>query len=159
MKDLFLKDFSHEKTGVFHPNLVLSPDYSREKMQMLIETAQESLDLYFAYISDDVFEEKIFAAARRGVRIRFLTGEDFYEEHPEDIKKYRDLGIEIFPLEGPKLHTKSIFADEVYLYIGSINFSRHSFDENREIGLIMTDQQILSDFQRIFESDFTRSEK
>lgn len=35
--------------------------------------------------------------------------------------------------EKQKIHAKAILVDKTYLYIGSINFSRYSFDENREI--------------------------
>lgn len=36
-------------------------------------------------------------------------------------------------VDKPEIHAKSLFIDGQYLYIGSVNYSPSSMDENREI--------------------------
>lgn len=47
-----------------------------------------------------------------------------------------------------------ILVDGIYMYLGSINFSSYSMDENREIGLILRDTPIVQAMQKIFQTDF-----
>jgi hypothetical protein len=44
---------------------VLSPDYSRQKLHALVSSAQESIDFYFPYFSDDIFQELLFQTAQK----------------------------------------------------------------------------------------------
>ena len=60
LTDLFLWDFHHKNLWVYHENLVLSPDYSREKLTSLIESAEQTIDFYFPYIADDTFQKILF---------------------------------------------------------------------------------------------------
>ncbi len=158
LQQLFIQDFTHEKYGVYHERLVLSPEYSRFKLSQLVSQAQSSLDIYFPYIQDDAFEELIFDAISRGVEIRFIVDKVFFDENPEKIQAYKARWIDILYLDGKKLHAKAILSDKKYLYIGSINFSTYSFDENREIGILISDDMILQDFSQIFTQDFIWNE-
>jgi phosphatidylserine/phosphatidylglycerophosphate/cardiolipin synthase-like enzyme len=49
-------------------------------------------------------------------------------------------------MKKPKLHAKALLIDDKYLYLGSINFSYYSIEENREIGLIITNPEIIEKF-------------
>jgi len=89
LQQLFIQDFTHEKYGVYHERLVLSPEYSRFKLSQLVSQAQSSLDIYFPYIQDDAFEELIFDAISRGVEIRFIVDKVFFDENPEKIQAYK----------------------------------------------------------------------
>lgn len=153
LEELFLFDFSHNKKWVYHENLVLSPDYARDKLSNLVQSAQKNIDFYFPYIADDDFEELLFNMADSGIQIRWIVEEKFYKENHDVIKKYKDNNIELTALDGNKLHGKAILVDEKYLYVGSINFSRYSFDENREIWILVNDNNIISKFKKVFDSD------
>lgn len=56
------------------------------------------------------------------------------------------------------IHGKVIEADygtpEAKVFIGSENFSNTSLNENRELGLIISDPTILSSIESTFTSDF-----
>jgi cardiolipin synthase len=154
LEQLFLQDFEHKNIWVYHENLVLSPEYSRKKLTSLLQNAQENIDFYFPYIADDEFQEVLFNIAESWVQIRWVVEEKFYKENVSLITEFTKQNIELHPLESDKLHAKAILVDEQYLYIGSVNFSSYSFDENREIGVIISDPQIILKFKAIFESDF-----
>jgi phosphatidylserine/phosphatidylglycerophosphate/cardiolipin synthase-like enzyme len=96
----------------------------------------------------------LFETAHRGVGIQGVVEEKFYQENTDIIEEFSENDIQLRPLESSKLHAKALLVDDAYLYIGSINFSRYSFDENREIGVIITDQEIIEKYLELFESDF-----
>lgn len=154
LKEVFDNDFNHIKIGSIHDNLVLSPEYSRIKLSEILLSWERQIDMYFPYIADDDFQEILFNIAQDWVNIRFIVSEDFYDENPEVVSEYKQYGIDIRPTTWPKLHAKSILVDSSYLYIWSINFSRFSFDENREVGIILEDLKVIENFQEVFESDW-----
>ena len=80
LEELFLLDFSHNKKWVYHENLVLSPDYAREKLSNLVQSAQKNIDFYFPYIADDTFEELLFHMADSGIQIRWIVEENFIKK-------------------------------------------------------------------------------
>jgi phosphatidylserine/phosphatidylglycerophosphate/cardiolipin synthase-like enzyme len=60
--------------------------------------------------------------------------------------------------DGFYIHGKVIEADygksDAKVFIGSQNFSNTSLNENRELGLVISDQTILSSIAKTFASDF-----
>jgi len=153
-EELFFIDYNEEVGGVIDSKIVLSPDNSRDKMTNMLLSARESIDFYFPYINDDAFKEELFSLKNSSLKIRWIVGQDFYDENNEVIQDFTKNNIILSPLKTPKAHGKAILIDKKYLYIGSINFSTYSFDENREIWLIISDTNIIQDFIKIFESDF-----
>ncbi len=154
LQELFLLDFEHKLWWVFSENLVVSPYNSREKLEYLLKSAGESIDFYFPYLQDEWLESILFEAAKNGIHIRGIVDQSFYDENPEMIQKYREWWILLSPLKKQKLHAKMILVDETYMYLGSINFSRYSMDENRELGIILRDMSLIKKMKEIFQDDF-----
>lgn len=151
---LFKSDFQHIKQWVIDENLVLSPDYSREKLSALIDASEKSIDFYFPYIADEAFKKLLFEAAERGIKIRGIVEKNFYHENTQLLEEFTAAGIEISFLQSHKLHGKAMLFDDNLLYIWSINFSTFSFDENRELWVILKDFEVIQKFKKLFNSDF-----
>jgi len=154
LRTLFLRDFEHKIWGVIHENIVISPDNGRDKIHALASSAKESIDFYFPYIADDDFKQLLFDIAYNWVIVRWIVEEKFFKENPDIISEFQDNNISLRYLDDHKLHAKALLSDEKNLYVWSINFSRYSFDENREIGLMLGDSEIISSFRDIFTRDF-----
>jgi len=150
---LFESDFYHQNVWVYHPNLVLSPDYSRSKIYSLVASAEQKIDFYFPYLADDAFREVLFQRSRDGISIRWIVGKDFYQDNIEMVELYGSNDIKLFPINSWKLHAKSIIVDNKQAYVGSINFSTFSFDENREIWLLLQDKNVIEKLLQTFNSD------
>jgi phosphatidylserine/phosphatidylglycerophosphate/cardiolipin synthase-like enzyme len=62
--------------------------------------------------------------------------------------------------EDPQLimHAKMMVADGNVAYVGSENFSSNSLDSNRELGIVFSDQQIISTLQSTFQQDWSVSQ-
>jgi phosphatidylserine/phosphatidylglycerophosphate/cardiolipin synthase-like enzyme len=52
------------------------------------------------------------------------------------------------------MHAKMIISDDKKAYIGSINFSTQSMDKNRELGIILTQQDIIQTISTTFQKDW-----
>lgn len=155
---LFEHDYNHEPFGVMHPNIVLSPDNSRQKIEGLFQAAQEGIDMYFPYISDTKLLELLIETAERWIDIRFIIWDDARENSHEEIQRLQDAWVEIFFMKKPKLHAKTILMDREILYVWSVNFSRHSMDFNREVGLLLKDRLIIDDYMKLFEYDISKNQ-
>lgn len=151
--ELFIWDFSHKNTGIYHENLVLSPDYSRDKITSLVMSAQKSIDFYFPYIADEEFQEVLFDLANTGIKVRWIVDSTTFEDDNDVIELFKEKGIELQEINSWKLHAKSIIVDNTIAYIGSINFSSYSFDENREIWVILKDERLIDKLLGIYNSD------
>lgn len=57
-------------------------------------------------------------------------------------------------LPEPYLHTKNILVDGSILIHGSMNLSQNSLDNNREIGIMIDDPDVIDTFARQFEKDW-----
>lgn len=153
LSQVFISDFSHKNIGAHHDNLVLSPDYSRSKITSLIRSSQETIDFYFPYISDEEFQKELFLLADSWIVIRWIVDTTFYKENPNVIRLYKEKWIELREINKGKLHAKTIIVDKEKAYIWSINFSTYSFDENREIWVILRDQNVIMKLLKTFNSD------
>jgi len=57
----------------------------------------------------------------------------------------------------PYIHAKAILIDEQYLIISSINFSTNSLDNNRELGIIITNQEAIQAYLHQFHEDWQQA--
>ena len=157
LERLFLYDFYHEPLGVIHPNIILSPDNSRDRLEFLISSATSSLEIYFPYIADSSLLENILQQAKKWIIIQAIFWIDAKNNTVWEIQSLRDAGVQVVFLKKPKLHAKSILVDKTTLYIGSINFSQYSIEKNREVGILLQDKNIIDSFLQVFKSDYEKS--
>ena len=153
---IFEKDFVWEKTSLHEYNLVLSPNYSRNKFSKLFESAEKSIKMYFQYLKDEKLEELLIEKANSWIEIEVVVSESFYLEEKYKIKDLEKKGIKIKPLKKAKMHSKAILIDDKYLFIWSINFSSYSLDKNRELWVILTNKDIIEKFNKLFKKDFAK---
>jgi len=153
---IFNKDFVWDKFSIYDSNLILSPNYSRGKFEILFNSAEKNIDMYFQYLSDEKLENLLIKKALEWIKIRIVVSKDFYLERKDKIKKLEEKGIKIKYLKSVKMHSKAILIDDKYLFIWSVNFSRYSLDKNREIWVLLKNLDIISKFQNLFAIDFEK---
>lgn len=154
LEKLFIWDFKWNNIVVYDDNLILSPNYSRHKIEKIFYWASESIDMYFQYLSDDKMLSLLKQKAKNNIKIRLVVAKDYYKDNLEEIKKLEENWIQIRYLEKIKMHSKAILIDDKYLFIWSINFSKYSFDENRELWILLKETKIINKFKELFYRDF-----
>lgn len=153
LKELFLNDFSWVKKDVYHENLVLSPNYSREKIYKLLDSAEKNIKIYIQYFNDnDIVDKLINLKNEKNIKIEAVIRKES-ENDLNTIKLIKNW-IDIKILTKNSMHSKAILVDEKYLFIWSVNFSEASFDKNRELWVIIKNSNIIKKFLEQFNKDF-----
>lgn len=146
---LFLKDWEWEKIYPedIHPNILVCPINCREVLELMIAQAQESIVIQTQYIVDERILELLKKQSSLDIQIVVA-----------DLDSNRDMLYYFWPkiaraLSKPYVHAKTMLIDDKYLYVGSVNFSANSMDENRELGIIVTNREVIDVFKNQFDND------
>jgi len=158
---VFDADFAHRAVSPGDgADLVWSPTDSQDKLLALINGATSSLRIYSEEMGDTTVENALVKAAKRGVDVQ-VCGENEDGEYDSAYAKLARAGIHISYYSsstGFYIHGKVIEADygtgHARMFVGSENFSRTSLDDNRELGLIISDHAALSAMARTFAADY-----
>jgi phosphatidylserine/phosphatidylglycerophosphate/cardiolipin synthase-like enzyme len=92
-------------------------------------------------------------AAGRGVNVRLVMSAQTIEGSAERLE-LAAAGVQPRIVDNPYIHAKMVLADGDQAFIGSQNFTSTSLDQNREVGVILTDSTNLHRLQRVFDDDF-----
>ncbi|MCP4523726.1 MAG: hypothetical protein GY828_05945 [Candidatus Gracilibacteria bacterium] len=155
--DIILQIFSHDYNGdkkqFYHPNIVLSPFNSRDHFENLFHTAEHEILLYFQYFKDDLLVEQLIQKQKEGVKVKAIIPESALKNNIKTLKKLDTAGVSLHIMKKHKMHAKAILIDKKYLFIGSINFSTYSLDQNRELGILIKNKKIIDFFIQSFQDD------
>ena len=148
---IFINDYNWNKNIIYNDNIVLSPNYSRKKIEYMISNAQNNINMYFPYFDDKWLKKLLINKANNDINIKIIVDKKI--ENNQTYKDFINAWIKIIKLKKLKLHSKSILIDSKYLYIWSINFSTFSLDKNREIWIIIKNEDIIKKFETLFNKD------
>lgn len=139
--------------GTAH-GLVWSPG-SSESMLGIINNATASLDIYNEEMADPQITDALKSAASRGVDVKVvMTYATSWKPAFVDLVA-AGVKVRTFASTGKLyIHAKVIIADAKTAFVGSENFSNNSLDNNRELGILMLNPEIVSSLTDTFEQDF-----
>jgi phosphatidylserine/phosphatidylglycerophosphate/cardiolipin synthase-like enzyme len=154
-KKIFLADFTWTSAVPYHPNILLSPDSSRTKIETLIQSANTSLIIYMQYLLDEDIETLILEKANEWVLISTVMPKTYFKQdsNRQQILRLESAGIILHELTPDSIHAKAILVDDIFLYIWSINMSSYSLDYNREMWIIINDTHIIQSFLQQYRQD------
>lgn len=153
IENVFQADWEHKKINVSNPNLVWSPNNSREKLLAFIRSAKSNLEIYAQSISDYDTIGALAKAARHGVNVEILTSD---KPSYKNQKKYDYLtraGVKILFSKKYYIHAKVIIVDHRAALIGSMNLSKPSIEENRELSVITNNLDTINQLEKTFQQD------
>jgi phosphatidylserine/phosphatidylglycerophosphate/cardiolipin synthase-like enzyme len=154
---VFEADWEKQPVDLKNARLVWSPVNARQKWIALIDSAKTSIDIeqnewYAPEIVDHVLQ-----ALKRGVQVRGI----FSPRDPltaDDAEPNRDLirraGAQIKYMSSPYVHAKMFLVDGQRAFIGSVNVSDNSLNNNRELGIIFDQADAVQIVQQTFEKDW-----
>ncbi|CAM5641788.1 phospholipase D-like domain-containing protein [Streptomyces viridifaciens] len=140
-------------------NLVWSPTDSQDRLLALINGAQTSLDVEELEFGDQALVDAVTAAANRGVTVR-VVGMDpsSYGSSFDEVTSAGARVVTYSSTTGLYIHAKAVVADygtsTAKVFAGSENFSDNSLNNNRELGLIVSDSGVLNTIESTFATDF-----
>lgn len=160
--------FEATELPVERTELLLAPDNAESRLVEVIEGAEKTIDVKQVQISDEHFPllDAVIDAAERGVRVRILLSSAWYaREDNQDLNERltqqaeaSDLDLEVRLAEPgsafEKVHAKGLLVDGEYTYVGSINWNNNSLRHNREVGLLLTGEEVGDYYGAVFEADW-----
>lgn len=152
VRNIFIADWERKDIVPTDTNLVVSPKTSRAGLTSLLHHAQKSIDIEVEDIGDTQIEQ-ILSEKAASIPVEILTPTlSQIASNKKALDILKKAGVSIKTLSAPYIHAKLIIVDNAKAYIGSVNLSTQSMDENREVGIIISQQDILP----VVESDFTQ---
>ena len=135
-------------------DLIWSPN-AQTKIINLINSAKISLQVYNEEMADQAIEQALENAATKKVRVQVIMTaaknwqKDFQALTADQVQ------IKTYAADAALyIHAKMIIVDDKQAFVGSQNFSDNSLNANRELGIITTDQKIISSLTKTFTTDF-----
>jgi phosphatidylserine/phosphatidylglycerophosphate/cardiolipin synthase-like enzyme len=157
---VFNADFKNAKvTPGVGDDLVWSPTNSQSSLLALINGASASLNVENEEMDDSAIASALSAAAKRGVKVQVtMTANSSYATELDELKT-AGVKIATYASTAPLyIHAKVIVADfgtsNAIAFLGSENFSSTSLTKNRELGLTITESDILSTLNSTLTNDF-----
>lgn len=141
-------------SGSAASDLVWSPG-SRDALVRTIAAASSSLDVYNEEMADDGVITALEDAARRGVAVRVVMTYSADWKRAFDALAAAGVEVRTYPdtASGLYIHAKMILADGAGAFVGSENFSATSLDDNRELGVMISNPSIIALLGAIFKKD------
>ncbi len=162
--NIFNADWNQTNAQFNDPNLVVSPVDSRTDFVSLINSAQKSLSIEAEEMQDSSIEQAIVNAARRGVQVQVIlpsasssSSDSTGDSNGAGIKSIKRGGVQVKEDHKYYMHAKIIIVDGHKAFVGSENISTSSLDKNRELGIVVADQNVLSTLQQTFQQDWSIS--
>ena len=144
-------------------DLVWSPTDSQSRLLALVNGAQHSLDVQEEEFSDTALVNAVVADAKRGVAVR-VVAENESNSYTTELNEVTAAGGQVKTYTsstGYYIHAKAIVADygtsTAKVFQGSENFSDNSLNDNRELGLIISDTGVINGIESAFNADFGSS--
>ena len=161
---IFNADWNRSTPQINDPNLVVSPVNSRNDFTSLINSSHKTLLIEAEEMQDSAIEQAIVDAGQRGVKVQVIlpssstsSSDSTGDSNRDGINAINHSGIHIE--EDPQLymHAKIIIVDGQKAFVGSENISTASLEHNRELGILVSDQNVLSTLQQTFQQDWSVS--
>jgi phosphatidylserine/phosphatidylglycerophosphate/cardiolipin synthase-like enzyme len=156
IESTFTDDWNDENVAAQNGNdLIWSPG-SENALLAIINGAHSSLDIYNEEMADAKVTSALEAAAQRGVVVR--VDMTYASEWKSTFSALTQTGAQVrtYAANAPLyIHAKMIIADNARAFVGSENFSSGSLQNNRELGIITSDQTTVGSIEQTFEKDWT----
>ncbi len=156
---VFEADWEKQPVDLKNPRLVWSPINARQKLVELIDSAKVSIDIQQSDFGAPQIVERVLQAAQRGVKVRgmFSPNDPITSDSAEPNRDLiRRAGAQIKYMSDPYIHAKMFLVDGQRAYVGSINMSDNSLNNNRELGIIFDQADAIQVVRQAFEKDWGR---
>lgn len=165
VRNIFLSDWEEKSFVPTLTNIIESPNTARVALSGLINEAKVEIDIEMEVIDDGQITDLLIEKAKR-VKVNVIIPS--FKQMPsnkKDADKLMKNGVEVKTLSSPYMHAKMILIDPPSqgsgeagrVYIGSINLTSASMDENRELGIIVSQNDVIQKVQETFLKDWEKA--
>lgn len=157
--NIFLSDWERKSYQSQANQLVVSPDNSRDKILLFLNSSQKEIDIEDEVIDDQQVNDSLIRQAKKVITKIILADPKKVAKNQTTAQTLRDGGVQVRFISNPYLHAKLILIDKSFAYIGSVNLTSQSMDRNRELGIIFANPNFVSDLQNQFDRDWQEAKE
>ena len=151
---IFQADWNRSTASFNDPNLVVSPVNSRNDLTALINSAHHTLLIENEEMNDSSIEQALVNAAQHGVQVQVILPGSSSSSYSQGIDTIKQGGVQVREDSRLYIHAKMFIVDGQKAFVGSENISTQSLDQNRELGILVSDQGVLTTLQQTFQQDW-----
>lgn len=156
---IFEADWERKPFKPADPDLVVSPDNSRSRLVTFIQSAKRSVVVQDEVMGDQEVADALGERAKAGVDVKVQAAKfepgALGDTNGKLLKQLNDAGVTQVRFQvKPMLHAKLIVVDDEAAYLGSVNLTTNSMDNNRELGVIVREKAIVSKLLKFSRADW-----
>lgn len=155
---IFQADWNRSTASFNDANLVVSPVNARNTFTALINSAHSTLLIEAEEMNDTAIEQALATAAQHGVQVQVILPSSNNSSNSQGIATIKQGGVQVREDNRLYIHAKIIVVDGQKAFVGSENISAQSLDQNRELGILVSDQGVLHTLQQTFQQDWSDSQ-
>ncbi|WP_256307838.1 phospholipase D-like domain-containing protein [Halobellus litoreus] len=161
--------FQPESVAVTDVRVLTAPGNAGGAVRGSIEDADHRIDVLSPRLdAEGAYFAALVAAAERGVRVRILLSNAWYDEESNRavVERATRLGERGVPIEARiarpggrfgKVHAKGAVVDGETVLVGSLNWNAHATTENREVVLALDGSEPAAYYGETFAADWERA--
>jgi len=157
IRKIFLSDWEEKAFVPTLTNIIESPNNARAGITSLIESAKNEIDIEMEVIEDIQIINLLKAKARNMKINLILPTVKQIGANKNEMEELRASGVNVRTMGEPYMHAKMILVDLSTAFIGSVNLTSASIDENRELGIILSQQDVVGGLSGTFLTDWERA--
>jgi phosphatidylserine/phosphatidylglycerophosphate/cardiolipin synthase-like enzyme len=159
---MFAADWDRTPFTPTDPDLVISPTTSRRQIFDLIRAAREEVVVQVEVAGDRALDDLLAQKVREGLRVRAMLADltalqgspdPAYRSNLDVARAWQAAGVRVVMQDKPHLHAKAVQIDGGAFYVGSINMTTNSMDNNREVGIVVRTPALAARLARVLEQD------
>jgi phosphatidylserine/phosphatidylglycerophosphate/cardiolipin synthase-like enzyme len=158
IENTFTSDWNNQNTLAQNgDDLVWSPS-AEGNLLLLIKSAKKELDIYNEEMADASIIDALISAEKRGVNVNVVMTYESADKNA--FTELKNAGVQMHLFHGEKfyIHAKMVLVDDDYAFLGSQNFSYTSLNQNRELGIFLSDPTIINSLYKTFYTDFNNAQ-
>ncbi len=155
---IFEADWNRKPYRDSESAIIVSPENARRKMEQLFRSATSEILIYAEDMDDPSLKQILKSKSSEGVLVYCIVADPYtIDENKYVIDELSAYGIKIKYLVDPFVHAKIAVIDRSVCYIGSINFTSNSLDNNREVGIFISNNSAVSRVISQFFKDYNKA--
>jgi phosphatidylserine/phosphatidylglycerophosphate/cardiolipin synthase-like enzyme len=142
--NLFAKD-NRTNSSISVNEIYFLPKEAKEtknNILSLIKNSKKSISIGMYNFSYKKFAKQLVDSSKNGINIKIVLDKSKVKKDDKLYKYFKKNGINV-KIADKKLHTKVAIFDEKVAVIGSINWTKESFQDNYELVLFTRDKKII----------------
>ena len=155
VRKIFLADWQRSSYAAGGDLAILeSPDNSRSVLTSLINSAKSEIEIEVEVIDDREVEDALAAKAKIIPVKLILPKLSQIDSNKEAMNELTKENVKVKTLGSPYVHGKTILIDDTKAYLGSVNLTSASMDDNRELGIVVSDSVVVKELDTTFTKDW-----